>query len=164
MHVVLLAHHITSFFLFALPWRESKQKGASLGYLKGFVFLNHSQSVIQPVHPAVSLLPQPLSSSPAIREPPFTLTFSASITSTTTVCQRKMFALKFATGGFSNDTGWMLWWRLGALRVRTTFLGPFNCSAFSFFHLRLCWVLEPIQQLFNEHNLHSLWITSFHLP
>lgn len=34
------------------------------------MFLNHSQSVIQPVHPAVSLLPQPLSSSPANWEPP----------------------------------------------------------------------------------------------
>lgn len=37
------------------------------------MFLNHSQSIIQPVHPAVNLLPQPLSSSPAIWEPPLML-------------------------------------------------------------------------------------------
>lgn len=41
--------------------------------LEGFVFLNHSQSIIQPLHPAVSLLPKPLSSSPAIWEAPHAL-------------------------------------------------------------------------------------------
>ncbi len=49
---------------------RKRAEGSGPIKLKGFVFLNHSQSVIQPVHPAVSLLPQPLSSSPAIWEPP----------------------------------------------------------------------------------------------
>jgi len=45
---------------------KSELEGAGLRKLEGFMFLNHSQSVIQLVHPVVSLLPQPLSSSPAI--------------------------------------------------------------------------------------------------
>lgn len=85
--------------------RESEREGASRRMLEGFVFLNHSQSVIQSVHTAVSLLPLPLSSCPAIWDP----SPSASTTSTTAVCQGKQLELKCATGGSSNDGRPLLW-------------------------------------------------------
>lgn len=69
-HCTLFYLPIISPHFFALQNRESKLEGAGLRKLEGFMFLNHSQSVIQPVHPAVSLLPQPLSSSPANWDPP----------------------------------------------------------------------------------------------
>ncbi len=60
------SHHL----IFRFTVERKRAEGSGPIKLKGFVFLNHSQSVIQPVHPAVSLLPQPLSSSPAIWDPP----------------------------------------------------------------------------------------------
>lgn len=98
-HCTLFYLPIISPHFFALQKRESELEGAGLRKLEGFMFLNHSQSIIQPVHPAVSLLPQPLSSSPANWDPPHPL-LSASFTFSvpkenicTEICNRRWHQL-----------------------------------------------------------------------
>lgn len=121
-------------FFFALQRREKWARG-SRPEKAGRVHVSKPQSVRHSASPSgcqlVTTATVIISSN--LRTPPHAL--SASPTSSAAMCQRKTFALQFATGDFSNDTGYMLWRWLGASEFQ---LPVWDCWLARRSHFSIC--------------------------